>query len=730
MNNPAPAATPYRHYGIQKGVCEMKNFPIFPIIGFFIIFIGFPGCQPDHDHHRATIEQLEEKGLRAEKISAEDFYRGIEPANFFERTGAPYKPSYNEDPAIPPQCWIETGYGMQNACQYCHTDYLASVEHGNAFPIADDQILYSFPSENLNRILWQNIIYPERIEHRLREEGMSIPSLEDVEYVRVDNWGPAFRLSRGNGNTNWMNTDNPDDEFALFPALDPNHLFPQTTDEPTGNGTHGYIDREGFIRNEQGEYTGWRAVNFFPYGIFTPLTGSVSGIYIRLPESFMTMNGEIDIYVYKQNLDLLERQIKNRSFDETYYYGDASTVPVQKGFYPVSTEFAHPLHYVDLDADGSVYGETEKSYEFPGTRSKRVKEIRYMYKWKEVTLADIADDEDEEDHHDGDEFEVFIGREGQGWVDNGAGWILSAFIEDRSGTLRPQTTEELVQCIGCHANVGNTVDAVWSFQRKLPGSQGWREMDYGNYTARQRERTRLNDFMRTDSEFGELGYFYYTVVGADLYGVMPAEIKNELLRYARQNDLRRRLQLKHTLDSIFDDGALSIMEKDDRMSRLQERQKIMRHYAGNKEYLQYDRADDAYYIKGNIFYPTEETMKRNIQLYRKIVLDQSYNLGKDVFGTEPEHVPFTFRSDGTVIDAEGNSIPVGAVITSRPFDDDGVGITPTGIVAVNEEGIPVDADGNPVDVEVEPERAVGHISTGGTFDMMYNPIIGDRPVRK
>jgi hypothetical protein len=736
-NHLTTATTPYRQYEIQKGVRTMKHIPILPVIILVVFFTGFPGCQRDHDEHRATIEQLGEKGLRAEIISAEDFHRGIEPADFFERTGAPYKPSYNEDPAIPPQCWIETGYGMQNACQYCHTDYLASIEHGNAFPIADDQILYSFPTENLNRILWQNIIYPEQIEQRLRDEGIAVPSLEDTDYVRVDNWRPAFERSRENGNTNWMNTDNPGDTFALFPALDPNHLFPYSTEDPTNSGTHGYIDREGFVRNEQEEYTGWRAINFFPYGIFTPLTGSVSGIYIRLPESFMTMNGEIDIYVYKQNLDLLERQIKNRSFDETRYYGDASTVPVQKGFYPVSTEFAHPLHYVDLLADGEtgpdpdgVRGLTGKSYEFPGTRSKRVKEIRYMYKWKEVTLSDIADDEDEEDIHHGDEYEEIIGREGQGWVENGAGWILSAFIEDRGGNLRPQTTEELVQCIGCHANVGNTVDAVWSFQRKLPGGLGWREMDYGRYNAQQRERTRLNDYMRTDSEFGELGYFYYTVVGADLYGVMPAEIRDELQRYTRQSDLRRRLGLQHTIDSIFDDGALSTMGKDDRMSRLRERQNIMRHYTANGEYLYFDRADDAYYIKGNIFYPTEETMKRNIQLYRKIVLDQSYNLGKDVFGTEPEHVPFTFRSDGTVIDAEGNVIPVGEVITSRPFDEHGEGITPTGIVAVNEEGIPVDADGNPVDVDEEPERAVGHISTGGTFDMMYNPIISDRPIRK
>jgi hypothetical protein len=32
---------------------------------------------------------------------------------------------------------------------------------------------------------------------------------------------------------------------------------------------------------------------------------------------------------------------------------------------------------------------------------------------------------------------------------------------------------------------------------------------------------------------------------------------------------------------------------------------------------------------------------------------------------------------------------------------------------------------NPVDIETEPEKADGHISTGGTFDTIYNPILGD-----
>ncbi|HKJ77199.1 MAG TPA: hypothetical protein VKA64_08340, partial [Gammaproteobacteria bacterium] len=97
---------------------------------------------------------------------------------------------------------------------------------------------------------------------------------------------------------------------------------------------------------------------------------------------------------------------------------------------------------------------------------------------------------------------------------------------------------------------------------------------------------------------------------------------------------------------------------------------------------------------------------------------------------EASAVPFTFRSDGSVLDAEGAPIPVGAVIESRPWGPDGVGITPTGIAAVDEEGEPVNPDGEPVDALAHPEEVDGHIDRGGTFDLRYNPILSDDPVAR
>jgi len=121
---------------------------------------------------------------------------------------------------------------------------------------------------------------------------------------------------------------------------------------------------------------------------------------------------------------------------------------------------------------------------------------------------------------------------------------------------------------------------------------------------------------------------------------------------------------------------------------------------------------------------------QNIRSYYKIVLDQSFNSGKQSFGDQPDGIPFTYRSDGTVLDPSGRPIPVGEVITGRPWGEDGVGTTPTGIVRVNERGGPVDDAGNPVDVRLNPERAAGHVTRGGTFDMLYNPILSDRPVKR
>ena len=62
---------------------------------------------------------------------------------------------------------------------------------------------------------------------------------------------------------------------------------------------------------------------------------------------------------------------------------------------------------------------------------------------------------------------------GQYGLDNGNGWAIHGFIEDRKGRLRSLTYEENFSCMGCHNSVGSTIDKTFSFPRKLDGAAGW-----------------------------------------------------------------------------------------------------------------------------------------------------------------------------------------------------------------------------------------------------------------
>jgi len=132
---------------------------VFIVFCLAVVFWGCKGTPNQTDLYAKEIEGV--TGLKSEVISLEDIQKGKPPPGFLRKAKAEYKPSFNEDPAIPSQCWVDTGYGTQNACKYCHTNYLAEIRHGNVLALAEDQILYSFPSPNLNRVNWKNIIHPE-----------------------------------------------------------------------------------------------------------------------------------------------------------------------------------------------------------------------------------------------------------------------------------------------------------------------------------------------------------------------------------------------------------------------------------------------------------------------------------------------------------------------------------------------------------------------------------------
>jgi len=590
---------------------------------------------------------------------------------------------------IPAQCYIETSHGAQNACLFCHTDGVAALKLGNNNPMAGGnpnvgnlQADYAFGvlrypfvvNSSINP--WVNTLQPEILRAAVDTAGIKPESWDMQTYVRQDNWRAAFNQRPGSVK-DWDPKIN--SAWRLFPALSPDDL-PAKADGFVRSAT----EQRGFFNDGQGWNTGWRAVNFMPYGIFTPLAGSVSGIYIRLPDTFMkNQAGQFDLPTYKANLDLVERNIQDRLQGETHFVGAAASVALVRGQYPMGTEFAHPLHYVDVQADGR---DTSIS-PFPGTRARRVKEIRWMYKahpWYPEEFGVGLKDEGAP---------VYASRD-QGWIENGVGWILGGWIEDAKGDLRPQTPSELTQCVGCHSGnvrqsdvgqqptytsgVGNTIDSTWAMARKFAGDAGWKEMNYLGYQA---SATATPDSMPgalTVAEphnrylkKGEFRVFLDYVVGASLYGDMPQTVEAYL---------KTRISKALGYSAEWPELATALQTKDaEAIKQVQaQRLKLMREFTARGDYL-----DASGRIQPELFLPTRLNASSGAGRYRQVVATQRFDFGKDVF---PE-TPFTFRyfrtADTAYAHQNGQPYALGEVITDRPINTTvgdftyGMGITPT-----------------------------------------------------
>ncbi len=574
----------------------------------------------------------------------------------------------NPYPHIPAQCYIETSRGAQNACQFCHTNGVYDIRLGNNLPQAGGeerlgnlQLDYSFAPHNqlaplatVNR--WENTLTPEKLAEAVNLLGITPAHWDMKTYIREDNWSAAIAQRPGNPKHWDGQADTP---FRLFPALAPADLPAQA------DGFVRSLDESrGFFHDGQGWVTGWRAVNFMPYGIFIPMAGSVSGIYIRLPAIFMQdEDGEFSLETYTRNLDLVERAIQDRlrPEDGDHYLGWAKNVPIYRGEYPVGTEFAHPLHYVDVRADGS----DATISPFPGTRARRVKEVRYMYKWQEFHHEDFRPGEKEEG------LPVY-GNNSQGWVDNGVGWYLAGYIENKEGALRPQTVEELTQCIGCHSGVvksevgpsftsgtGNTVDSTWALPRKFEGDAGWGEMNYLGYKAHAGAAAdatpgyaRLGDPINRYENKGELRHFLDHVVGASLYGDMPQAIERFLA-------LTIRAERGYSQDWPAIDSSSATAFNGSQASR----QQLMRTMTARGDHL-----DATGHIQGALLYPPEQDALAAAARYRQVVVTQRYNLGKDVFPQTPATFRY-FRQEGEhFTHLDGTPYQSGDIITERTVD--------------------------------------------------------------
>lgn len=415
-------------------------------------------------------------------------------------------------PYIPPQCYTKTvseSGRVHNPCFACHQGSVTP----NYLEGADVQQTYAFPGPAL-RNPWTNLFVDRR------QAVAEVPDEEILAYVRQSNYFaedgslklakalekvPAQWDANGNGKWDgWM----PDVQFRF--------------------------DERGFDRLADGGYTGWRAFGYYPFpGTFWPTNGSFGDVLIRLPEAFrQDAGGQFDVTTYELNLAITEALLARRDVeiaptDEKKVGVDldgdgrlgtarqvkyvwipgkgttlswvgaaqalqrAGRVHLAAGLFPEGTEFAHGVYYLDV-VDGQP------------RLARRMKELRYMLKRGWMTYGDherAAAVEALDAQKKPDETRAAKGNIELG-VGNRAGWSLQGFIEDARGELRPQTHEENTFCMGCHSGVGATDDSVFSFGRKVPGS----EFQAGWFHWSQRGLKGLREPRRAD---GHYEYTYY-----------------------------------------------------------------------------------------------------------------------------------------------------------------------------------------------------------------------------
>ncbi len=395
-------------------------------------------------------------------------------------------PHANPSAYIPPQCYTKTlgeSGAIHNTCYPCHTAGFRPEFTNDA----DFQLTYDFaaPAETNP---WSNF---------LKEHGVPMTAIDDRQMrdlVRRSNYLDA------------------EGGIALSAAL----RDPPARWDPDGDGRwSGYVpdcffnfDAEGFDRAPSGNHTGWRALAFYPFpSTHWPTNGAFSDVALRLPAAFRTRNQRFDLQVYKTNLAILEALIKRQEVtipetDEAAlqvdldkdgrigrairiaydwapvegrhmsWVGDARDLQRQgkihlaAGLFPEGTEFLNTLRYLDVGDDASV------------RIAPRMKEVRYLKKRKWLTYAELetlAMNDIKEKNDFPDRLRLPSGSMEQG-LSNSKGWVAQGFIEDRDGSLRPQSIEETLTCIGCHGGIGATTDSTFSLPRKLDASShqgGW-----------------------------------------------------------------------------------------------------------------------------------------------------------------------------------------------------------------------------------------------------------------
>lgn len=369
----------------------------------------------------------------------------------------PINTLYNAEGVVPSQCYTRTE-ARTNACYVCHQDHIEGRE--NRMNDGDLQEAYSFSDLGMTNH-WKNL-FEDRTARMT-----AISDREILEYISEDNYSELPSRLRERNFKGWI------------PDLKNLHLGVEAFDE------HGFA-KDG---------SQWVAFNYKPFpSTFWPTNGATDDVMIRLPEPYRTdKNGKPSPDAYRANLAILEANIKGMENisslpvdenllgrdlngdgilgktseirDTRSWTGAAESLPIESHLYPEGTEFLHTVRYISVGKDGSIGVST------------RMKEVRYSRKAKAYSKAMYSRKYDlEAMEKEAGNLPAYLDL-GHHGLDNGNGWAIHGFIEDRKGRLRGLTYEENFSCMGCHNSVGSSIDKTFSFPRKVDGAAGWGYID-------------------------------------------------------------------------------------------------------------------------------------------------------------------------------------------------------------------------------------------------------------
>jgi hypothetical protein len=365
----------------------------------------------------------------------------------------PVNTLYNAEGVVPSQCYTRT-QAIMNPCYVCHQGPIDGRE--NKMSDADLQQDYSFSDLGMTNH-WQNLF-----EDRSARMA-AIADEEVLRYISEDNYSELPSRLREKDFKGWI------------PDLKNLQLGPDAFDD------HGFA-KDG---------SQWVAFNYKPFpSTFWPTNGSTDDVMIRLPEPYRSgRDGKPSLEIYKANLAILEANIKGMTqigtlpLDEkiigcdldadgrletarqinsvTKWVGAAEDLHLEAHLYPEGTEFLHTVRYIGVSKDGDIGPST------------RMKEVRYSRKAKSYSKPMYARKYQlEAIEKEAGNLPAYVDL-GQHGIDNGNGWAIQGYIEDRKGRLRSLTYEENFSCMGCHNSVGSTIDKTFSFPRKIDGAAGW-----------------------------------------------------------------------------------------------------------------------------------------------------------------------------------------------------------------------------------------------------------------